>query len=282
LRLQDEAYIASLPKQKHATIAVSRELEKPKLLKQLTLSKEEEALREKWVRLLEMVSKGRLDALRSFLDRESVTIGGVDAPIPGWAGEKQTNVLQVAVAHGHEAMTQWLLEDARADPTIPLLSWKTADDDEGEPDKIDDDLSSRGGRRTAYDLAKTKAIRDIFRRVAAAHPDWWDWFGAGRVPSALSQEMEEERGGKKKIKRKGLKDRIKERQAIENEKEKEPVVVVEVAEEPTSLIANATARRLGGLSGAINGVAGLTPEMSAKVERERRARAAEARQKALR
>ncbi len=281
LRLQDEAYLASLPKPKHATTAVQREIEKPKLLKQPTLSKEEEAFREKWFRLVEMVSKGRLDALRSFLDRESVTIGGIDAPIPGWAGEKQSNILQVAVAHGHEAMTQWLLEDARADPTIPLSSWKTADDDEGEPDKIDDDLSgasSRGGRRTAYDLAKTKAIRDIFRRVAAAHPEWWDWFGAGRVPSALSQEMEEERGGKKKTKRKGLKDRIKERQVIESE---EPVVV-EVAEEPTSLIVNATARRLGGLSDAFNGIAGLTPEMSAKVERERRARAAEARLKALR
>lgn len=283
MRLQDDAYLASLTKSKPVIATAQREPEKLKLPKQPTLSKDEETLREKWSRLLEMLSKGRLDALKSFLDRESVSIGGIDAPIPGWTGEKLGTILQVAVAHGHEEMTQWLLEDARADPTVHLPSWKTTDEEEGKPDQreIDNEPSGRVGFRTAYDLAKTKGVRDVFRRVAAAHPEWWDWLGAGRVPSVLSQEMEEEREGKKKIKRKGLKDRIKERQIKEDMKEKEPSVV-EVTEEMISPIAtNAIPRRLGGSSGA-DSIAGLTPEMRAKVERERRARAAEARLKALR
>ncbi|KAM6489948.1 hypothetical protein JOM56_014527 [Amanita muscaria] len=46
----------------------------------------------------------------------------------------------------------------------------------------------------AYDLARVKAIRDIFWRCAGVHPGWWDWFSEAHVPSALSKEMEEGKG----------------------------------------------------------------------------------------
>ncbi|KIL54061.1 hypothetical protein M378DRAFT_93200 [Amanita muscaria Koide BX008] len=49
-------------------------------------------------------------------------------------------------------------------------------------------------RGTAYDLARVKAIRDVFWRCAGIHPGWWDWFGKADVPSALSKEMEEGKG----------------------------------------------------------------------------------------
>jgi len=192
--------------------------------------------------------------------------------------------LQVAVQNSHEDVTRWLLEEARADPTIPVPLFKLGeviDEDEGH--KSDTSIPiQKGSRRTAYDLARTKSIRDIFRRCAASHPDWWDWFGAARVPSALSQEMEEGREEKKKVRRKGLKDRVKEREAREKEKEKErpktPPVPVE-AIVAVKEVSNTTSRRLGGVAGAGDGVAGLTPEMKARVEREQRARAAEARLK---
>ena len=284
LRIQDDAYLASLPKARPAPTILHPEPEKPK---QPKLSKDEEILREKWNRLLEMVIKGRLDPLKAFLDRESSAIGGVNAQIPEWTGERRATILQIAVQNGHEDVTKWLLEENRADPTIPIPLLKpgeVVDEDEGH--KSDASITiPKGSRRTAYDLARTKPIRDIFRRCAASHPDWWDWFDAARVPSALSHEMEEEHEEKKKVRRKVLKERVKEREAREKEKEKEkehpktPVPMeVKVAVKEDS---NTTSRRLGGVGGTGDGVAGLTPEMRARVEREQRARAAEARLRRL-
>ncbi|PPQ94660.1 hypothetical protein CVT25_009391 [Psilocybe cyanescens] len=95
--------------------------------------------------------------------------------------------------------------------------------------------------------------------------------GAARVPSALSQEMEEERDEKKK-----------EREAKEKEKEKDrPKTPPVESKPPVNPSSNSTSWRLGGGSSAAEEIAGLTPEMRAKVERERRARAAEARLKGL-
>lgn len=275
-----------MPKPKPIPVtAPEPEKEKPKPVK---LSKEEEAYREKWTRLLEMVHKNRLEALKAFLEREKSTFGSVDAQIPDWTDEMRANILQLAVQNGHEEMVKWLLEEARADPTIPVPYPKPGEveneDENNASDASDAQPRPAGSRRVAYDLTRTKAVRDVFRRCAAAHPDWWDWLGAGRVPSILSEEMEKEQEEKKKVRRKGLKDRVKEREAREREKVKDrpetPPMVAEpaVREKPT---AYSTSRKLGGGSGATEGVIGLTPEMRAKVERERRARAAEARMKAL-
>ncbi|KAJ6496791.1 hypothetical protein DFH09DRAFT_341711 [Mycena vulgaris] len=272
LRAQDEAYLASLPKPKPIPIAAPPAPEKPKPLK---LSKEEEILREKWSRLLEMVSKGRLDPLKVFWEREGANLGGVDTLIPDWAGEKRATLLQLAAHAGHEEVTDWLLENLHADPTVDVPLAKAGefeDNDSGEAS--DSPKAPQGSRRTAYDLARTRAVRDVFRRCAGAHPDWWDWFGVARVPSALSKEMEEERDEKKKVRRKGLKDKVKEREGKAKpppEPEPKPVVQEQKARNPTG------PRKLGGASGAVEGIAGLTPEMRARVERERRARAAEAR-----
>ena len=102
------------------------------------------------------------------------------------------------------------------------------------------------------------------------------------MPSILSVEMEEGREEKKKARRKGLKDKVKEREAREKEREAttpSPPPVQEVKRQKED--APNGPRKLGGSSGGAESVAGLTPEMRAKIERERRARAAEARLKAL-
>ena len=288
LRAQDEAHLASLPKARPPPAPVAPIVpEKPK---QPKLSKEEELLREKWSRLLEMIHKGRLEPLKAFWDRENAALGGnIDTPVPEWTGERWATLLQVATHAGHEDVTQWLLEEARADPTIPVPSKSGQIDVDGDVEDGGDTsdsprkVTTATSRRTAYDLARTKPLRDVFRRCAAAHPEWWDWLGSARVPSALSKEMEEEQEEKKKVRRKGLKERVREREAKDRERETErpktPPVTIQTKEErkPSSSVAN----RLGGNSGAADAVMGLTPEMRAKVERERRARAAEARMKLL-
>ncbi|TDL23692.1 hypothetical protein BD410DRAFT_768276 [Rickenella mellea] len=281
LREQDEAYLASLPKPK---VQISHPPPEPVVPEKKTpkLSKEEEAFRDKWLRLIDMVKKGRLDAAKSFWEREGTLLGGVDAQIPEWAGERGGTLLQVAAHAGQEDFTEWLLDELHADPTISTPAVESKFEDGILEDSPADGITSPKTHRTAYDIASTRETRDVFRRSAAAHPDWWDWLGAGRVPSLLSKEMEEERDAKKKVKRKGLKDKIKEREA--REQQKEPVFVEDIkppvkdAKETNSATGP---RKLGGASGNPEAVAGLTPEMRARIERERRARAAEARLKTL-
>lgn len=291
LRAQDEAFLASLPKPKTKPTpapppVAAQKVEQPKL------SKEEEALRERWGRLLEMITKGRLEPLRAFWTREQAHFsGGVDSTIPDWAPEshRAKTLLQASALAGHEDVTTWLLDELRADPTMPV-PFKAAFASEPEAEEKEDaegeDESSAlplapNAHRTAYDLARTRAVRNVFRRAAFDRPTQWDWLGAGRVPSALSREMEARAEEKKKGRKKGLKDRVREREAREKEKEKEKVVVAEAPKKVERDILDRTPRRLGGSSGSQDGTAGLTPEMRAKVERERRARAAEARVKAL-
>jgi len=233
-----------------------------------------------------MVSKGRLEPLKAFWDREAPHIGSIDIQIPEWTGERKATLLQVATQAGHEDMIRWLLEEAHADPTILVPQIGELEEEDGGHKSVASDGPiplPKGYRRTAYDLARTRGVRDVFRRCAAAYPDWWDWLGTGHVPSELSKQMEDDREEKRKVRRKGLKDRVKERETKEREKEKErppPALPVEqppVRQQPQSPSSN----RLGGGAGAGEGIAGLTPEMKARVERERRARAAEARLKVL-
>lgn len=209
--------------------------------------------------------------------------------VPDWTGERGGTLLQVAAHRGQEEVTLWLLEELRADPTIevPIDRGNIVEDDQDrESDDEEGTRAPAGSRRTAYDLARTKTVRNVFRRCAATHPDWWDWLGVeqgARVPSVLTKEMEDERDKKKKTRRKGLKDRIKERESREGEQvasrtpSPPPVPVSQKKIDSPST----GPRKLGGSSGASEGVAGLTPEMRAKIERERRARAAEARLQAL-
>jgi len=281
LREQDEAYLASLPKPKPkpqvpVSTPVATKAKEPRL------SREEELVRDKWNRLLDMVAHGRLDALKDFWEREGRGLGEIDVRIPSWTGMKVATLLQYATQAGQEAVTEWLLDVEHADPTIVVPS-ETAASEQGP---LDGNLEAiRGPHRTAYDLASSRAVRDVFRRSAGAHPEWWDWLGAGRIPSMLSHEMEEEREEKKKVRRKGLKDKIKERESRDKERgsqlQLEEVADVPVPEPPSHTQPSNGPRRLGGASGSVDAVAGLTPEMRAKVERERRARAAEARLKML-
>lgn len=299
LRAQDEAYLAALPKPRPVPTPAQPQ-KKPEKLK---LSPEEQArldaqhdLADKWERALEMVRKGRLDALKGFVAKEANPLGpgGVDARAPDEledAGRGET-LLVYATRKGQEDIVRWLLEDARANPTLnvqrgPGTASLNPEPNEVPPENEDEDESRplvEGAHRTAYDYARTRALRNVFRRAAAEHPEWWDWLGIGdggaRVPSALSREAEEGREEKKKVRRKGLKDKVKEREAAMREKEQaQPAVAVVAAEPKPKARKEATEgpRKLGGSKDAGEGVAGLTPEMRAKVERERRARAAEAR-----
>lgn len=290
LDAQDEAFRAALPKPKPQPAAPPVQKAKPAEKKMPVLSKEEEVLRDKWTRFIEMIKKGRLEPAIAFWEREGTGLGGVEVAIPEWTGEKVGTILQLAASAGQAEVVAWLLDDLHANPTAIVPSGapevsSTPDSRPGSPAPADTSSPARppGSSRTAYDLAPSRAVRDVFRRSAAAHPDDWDWLGAGHVPSVLSREKEEERDAKKRERRKGLKDKIREREARERGRTPEPVPVV-VNKDAGGGKTKEGPQKLGGTSSAVKaneGLAGLTPEMRAKIERERRARAAEARFKAL-
>jgi hypothetical protein len=219
------------------------------------LSPEQEALRERRRRLFDMVRKGKLEPLLPFWAKYKDDLG--ELRVQDGEGEgRGMSLLALASSSGQEDVVQWLLEDVRADPTEPAV--------------VD-------SKRTAYDVASTKDVRNVFRRCAHANAEWWDWTGAAHVPSGLTEEMEAEQGKRKTERRKGMKEKAKEREKLRAEKEPEDdevqVPVVQVPAAPSS-----GPQRLGGAGARqTDNLAGLTPEMRARIERERRARAAEAR-----
>jgi hypothetical protein len=183
-----------------------------------------------------MVRKGKLEVIKPFWEK--------------YSSEFDAAVLGLAAREGQEEVLRWMLEDVKLDPTVPIE-----------------------GKR-AYDLASTKGTRNVFRKVAFNHPDLWDWTAA-HVPSGLSEEQEAEQEKKKAERRKGLKDKAKEREKDKASKvvevEKEPEVV------PVRQGPSVGPQKLGGRPGGEGSLAGLSTDMRATIERERRARAAEAR-----
>lgn len=241
LAAQDEAYIASLQPKKQAVAkpapAPTPAPAAPKM------SAEEEAQQDRARRLDDMVRKGRVDALRTFATR--------------YPAELTPLVLGTAASAGQEDVLRFLILDAKLDPAAPL----------------------EGGKR-AYDLSANKGVRNLFRRLAFDHPDMWDW-QAAHVPSGLSEEAEAEQGARKAERRRGLREKMKERERARADAE--PVEADAPPPPPQSFgslglpAPSSGPQKLGGRADASTGLAGLSPEMRAQIERERRARAAEAR-----
>ena len=237
LQVLDDAYIASIQPRKQPpkpTIAADPTSSTPPLTR---LSPEEEASLDRQRRLVEMVRKGRLEALKPFWEKHN--------------SEFDSSILGMAASSGQEEVLLWFLEEVKIDPTTPIE-----------------------GRR-AYDFASTRGTRNVFRRVAFSHPEMWDW-AAAHVPSGLSEEMEAGQDKKKADRRKGLKEKMKEREKVRSEadvNEPEPdIKMVQVPVGPTS-----GPQKLGGRLGGEGGLSGLSQEVRMQIERERRARAAEAR-----
>jgi len=58
----------------------------------------------------------------------------------------------------------------------------------------------------AYDVARTKEVRNAFRRARAAGEDAWDW-AAAHVPEGLTEEAEAEKEARERAKAKEKKKR---------------------------------------------------------------------------
>ncbi|WWC87891.1 uncharacterized protein L201_002789 [Kwoniella dendrophila CBS 6074] len=265
LKALDEEYIASLqPKNKpiKPTPAPTPAPSTAPLIPKL--SPEEEAKIDRRKRLEEMIRKGKLDALKSFWSKYGNE---------HYADEvEQSEILGLCASLGQEEILKYLLEEEKLNPTKSIES---------------------SNNKKPYDLSANKNIRNIFRRTAYNYPDWYNWIEDAKVPSGLSDELQSEQNAKKSERRKGLKDKLKEREkqkqldAEQQEKdeleaEQERIKQDHMKQAALSLgnsngsTNNKGPQKLGGKIGG-EGLGGMTPEMRQQIERERRARAAEAR-----
>jgi hypothetical protein len=148
----------------------------------------------------------------------------------------------------------------------------------------DPTIVSEAGK-TAYEVCKDKESRNAFRRCMCDYPDKWAWLEQGRVPSPLTEKQEQDQLAKDK--KKQAKEQEKKR-LIELERQKLEAAREAKQEQAQFEKMNATRAKnnllpivkpLGGDS-AIN-TANMTPEARMRLEREKRARAAEERFKKL-
>ncbi|KAB5547295.1 hypothetical protein GE09DRAFT_1175008 [Coniochaeta sp. 2T2.1] len=210
------------------------------------LSEEEQTALRHTTQMQSLISRSKLPALLSYLTTNSLP---PDFRFyPSHAHHHAPTPLHLAATQGSPVIVTGLLARGGADPTVK---------------------SEEG--KTPFELAKDRSTRDAFRVARGiVGEDKWDWESAG-VPSAISKEEIEKREERE---RKEKEAQEKERRTAEEEKLK----AMRVPESKTKkgvltgldLKKTAQERRE-------DEARGLTPEQKARLERERRARAAEER-----
>jgi ankyrin repeat protein len=230
-------------------------IESAKSVESIESSDELEQASDEIIKMIQITKKGKLDLLVSHITKHSINVIDILPVTPVSKNDisKTPTLLHLASYFDHHDIVEYLLEQG-TDPTITSKK-----------------------NMTPYDLAKDKETRNIFRRYMAEHMDTWDWKVA-HVPSPLTKEMEEEQQNKQKEKKK---NKGRKKKAATNKKEKELTKIEEKivvgSSESKSVVAKSKLSTLDNSSSLI----GLTPEMRARIERERRARAAEARLNAM-
>ncbi|GBB93992.1 hypothetical protein RclHR1_02270016 [Rhizophagus clarus] len=209
------------------------------------------------IKMIQLIKKGKFDLFVNHITKHSIDVTDLlpVTPISENDNSKTPTLLHLASYFGHHDIIEYLLNQG-ADPTI--ISKKNM---------------------TPYDLANDKETRNVFRRYMAEHMDKWNWIVA-HVPSPLTKEMEEEQQNKLKEKKKKNKVKKKKATAIKKEKELEGKIATESNESKLESSSSASTKLTSSKTlDSASSLIGLPPEMRMKIERERRARAAEARLK---
>ena len=203
--------------------------------------------------LQSLIRRSKAPAIISYLSSHSLSPDYLFHPPSAQANHHAPMPLHLASSVNSSAVVLALLTKAGADPTLV--------NGEGKP---------------AFDLAGHRATRDAFR-VARSElgENKWDW-SAAHVPPPLSKAEAEKRGALEKAEA----DRLEaERRKAEEERLRKEKPA---ADQPTKMGGNT----LGTVPKTAEerreeDARGMTPEMRMRIERERRARAAEERMKRM-
>ncbi|KAK4181226.1 hypothetical protein QBC36DRAFT_296943 [Triangularia setosa] len=206
------------------------------------LSEEEEAAIFHTTQIQSIIRRSKLPALLSYLTNNNLDANFLFQPKDTQQNHHTPTLLHFAASQNSAAVIVGLITRAGADPTI---------------------LNSEG--KTPFDLAGDRATRDAFRVARSeAGEQKWDW-EAAHVSVALKKEDADKRAEREK------KEEEKRRKAEEERLKKEGPVVKESKPRKGGVLGGAP------LNQREEETRGLTAEQKMKLDRERRARAAEER-----
>ncbi|KAL6718722.1 hypothetical protein ACLMJK_002956 [Lecanora helva] len=216
-------------------------------------SKEEEEASLHTSQLQALIRRSKAPTLLSYLSSNALSANFDFFPPSAHANHHASTPLHLASSINSPVVVLALLTKAEADPSFP-----------------------NGDGKPAFDLTGDRATRDAFR-VARSElgESKWDW-DAAHVPPALSKTEAEKRDAREKAE--NLKVESERRKAEEERLRQETSKVNDIVKKP--------GRALGEIPKTAEErrqeqARGMTPEMSMRVERERRARAAEERMKRM-
>ena len=188
--------------------------ESQELLKQgapVVTSEEEAAERARAAAAIEAAAQA--EAARRAATAAEAEAAAVAAALAEAEANALPSELHEASAAGNAELVADLLAQESHDPTLKHI---------------------RFGFRVPYDVAKTKEVRNAFRRARAQQPDLWNWVEA-HVPDALTEEAElekEERAKEKAREKKKRADKArKERRKAEDAARAEALDVLRAATE---------------------------------------------------
>ncbi|EGG02208.1 uncharacterized protein MELLADRAFT_117612 [Melampsora larici-populina 98AG31] len=238
LEAADQLYLDSLLPRKPLPIKPQAAQPKKITNNKPEIDPAEQRLQDRWERFIEMIRKGRLSAIQDFVVKYN------EEGEPDWTG----------------LLPEFLVEKKHVGSVLHLAAmWD-------QPEVVEWLLIERrcdptivvdreeGGPKmlgmTPYEVASSRTTRNVFRRAMANYPDWYDWLKKAKVPSGLTEELESQQILKENLRQQKLKEKLKERDRVREQNE-----------------ARERKEREERLSG----------DQRARLERERRARAAEAR-----
>ncbi|KAE8336344.1 hypothetical protein BDV24DRAFT_142066 [Aspergillus arachidicola] len=219
------------------------------------VSKEDEAAMLHTTQIQALIRRSKIPALMSYLSKNSIPSSFTFQPSDSQQNFRCPTALHLASNLNSPAMVSALLTKAEADPT-----------------------TINGEGRTPFELAGDRATRDAFR--VARHElgeSKWNW-DVAKVPSPISKADVDSRAER-------------ERKAAEEEEENRRKAELHRLKMEDAAKEALQAKRSGGRAlGSVEKTAsekreeemrGMTPEMRMRLERERRARAAEERIKRM-
>ncbi|KAF1833497.1 ankyrin repeat and zinc finger domain-containing protein 1 [Decorospora gaudefroyi] len=251
----DEVALAALNAPQNDTSAVTPGPAKPKPQKP---TKEEEAAALHTSQIVPLIKRSKVPALLNYLKTNSIPSTFTFLP----SNYHTPTPLHLGASLNSAPIILALLTKAGADPTL----------------RNDD-------ARTPFALAGDRATRDAFR-VARAElgESAWDWETA-EVPAAMSKAEAEKRDAQEKTEKAAENQAESERRKAETERVRKESEAEEAKKRDQRLGKGKSLGALPVKTGADlreEEMRGLTPEARARMERERRARAAEERFKRMR
>lgn len=245
----DEAAVATAAAAKSETDRAASQAKVPVVQAKAKPSKEEEVAILHTMQLQALIRRSKAPALLSYLVTNSLSPNFVFFPPSTQANHHAPTPLHLASFSNNPAVVLALLTKAGADPSVVNR--------EGKP---------------SFDLARERGTRDMFRVARSELGEGkWNW-NAAHVPSPLSkaeankrEEDERAEAGKAELeRRKAEEDRLSNEVRVIDNSPKRPGRGLGAVEKTAEERREEDGR-------------GMTPQMRMMVERERRARAAEAR-----